>query len=118
MDDPITPHDVEQRILRLSELLDTVPAQVRDRGKSAAEARHAAKTKEAVAFVQHKRQGDGRPPSDELCKRLAYIDSKDAWLASDVADSALEAAKEAGRDYRTQLDALRSVAANARALTQ
>ena len=118
-DEVLTPVDIERKLIDVTRLLDSVPGQIKIRGKAAAEAKHAAKKAEATAFVKHKRgTGDGRPPSDELCKRLAYLDCEQLWLDADVADNDVEAAKEAGRDYREASQNWRSINVNTRALVQ
>lgn len=118
LDGPITPHEIEQEIIRICGLLDTVPSKLAERGRDAAEKRTKAKVATAKAFISHKHVDAGRPPSDETCKSKALVECEDLVLVAEIADEAVEAAKEAGRSYRAQLDALRSVAANARALVQ
>lgn len=108
MDSPITPADVEAEIVRLSALLDTATTEIARRARDAAEKHVAYKRSEAVAYLH----ASGSIPER---KAQALTATADEFLASEVADARVLAAREAAHNTRSQLDALRSVAANVRA---
>ena len=104
----VTPADCEAEILRLSQLLDKATTEIAKRGQVAAEKRVAFKKAEAVWYLRV----EGSIPER---KALALVECADVLLESEVADARLQAAIEASRNTRSQLDALRSVSASVRA---
>lgn len=117
MADPITQHEVEQEIMRLSGLLDTATTEIAKRARDAATKRARAKIDLARAFLEarHATQIAGsRPPSADLCEAQARAACAVQVTEQEMADAVLLAAQEAARNTRSQLDALRSIAANVR----
>lgn len=104
-----TPANVEAEILRLSSLAEKVTSEIASRARKAAEADADYKTAHATAFL--KAEGP-------VAEREAHAQVKVGALYRDrrVSEALLLSAQEAGRNYRAQLDSLRSVNANLRAL--
>lgn len=106
---PITQHEVEQEILRLSRLAEQVTLELSKRAMAAAEAEAAWKVGFAKAFLR----AEGAMP---LRSEIATEECADLLLEREVTRAREKAAQEAGRNYRTQLDSLRSINANLRPL--
>lgn len=109
MSDPIIQVDIESEILRLSGLAEKVTQELAKRAKAAAEADVAYKVAHAKALLlaegpQYVRDAEA---TVQTARELAEKRATEALLLS---------AQEAGRNYRAQLDSLRSINANHRAL--
>lgn len=106
---PIAQADVEAEIMRLSSLAEKVTHELAKRARAAAEADVAYKVAHAKALLaaegaQYVRDAEATVRSErELTEKRAT-------------EALLLAAQEAGRNYRAQLDALRSINANLRPL--
>lgn len=109
MSEPIAQVDIEAEILRLSRLAEDVTSALADRSRIAAETRVRHKVAYAKAFLLASGTVDAR-------EATATVETTDDLLAREVAEAREKAAQEAGRNYRAQLDALRSINANHRAL--
>jgi hypothetical protein len=101
--------DIESEILRLSELAEKVTQELSKRARAAAEADVAYKVAHAKALL--------------LAEGAQYVRDAEATVKTEkeltekrATEALLLAAQEAGRNYRAQLDALRSINANHRAL--
>lgn len=109
MSAPISQVHIESEIVRLSDLAEQVTQKLAQRARSAAEADVAYKVAHAKALLQAEGAQYVRDAEATVqCEReLGEKKSTEALLL---------AAQEAGRNYRAQLDALRSINANHRAL--
>jgi hypothetical protein len=101
--------DVESEIMRLSERCEQVTLQLAKRAIAAAEADAAFKVEYAKAYLV----AEGTVPEREA---HAAIATQGAYRDHRIAEARFKSAAEAGRNARTQLEALRSIAANLRAL--
>lgn len=109
MSDPIAQADLEAEILRLSSLAEKVTHELAKRARASADADAAYKVAHAKALL--------------LADGPQYVRDAEATVSTEAeliekrgAEALLLAAQEAGRNYRAQLDALRSINANLRAL--
>lgn len=109
MDDPIPQVRIESEIMRLSALAEDVTHQLAKRARDAAEADVAYKVAHAKALL--------------LAEGPQYVRDAEATVQTEAeyqrrraAEAVLLSAQEAGRNVRAQLDALRSINANHRAL--
>lgn len=101
--------EVEAEIMRLGELAEKVTLEMAKRAQAAAEADAAYKIGHAQAFLR----ADG---SVAVREALAAVETDELYRARKIAEAKLLSAQEAGRNYRSQLDSLRSVNSNLRAL--
>ena len=104
---PIAQVDVEAEILRLSSLAERVTHELAKRARAAAEADVAYKVEHAKALL--------------MAEGPQYVRDAEATVACEAeltekrtTEALLLAAQEAGRNYRAQLDSLRSINANIR----
>jgi hypothetical protein len=95
--------------VRLSEMAEKVTTELARRAVDAAEADRAYK----CAFAKALLQSEGTVAERDA---QASIATQDEYRAHRIADARFKAASEAGRNYRAQLDALRSVNVNLRPL--
>lgn len=100
--------DVEAEILRLSNLAERVTTALAKRAKRSAEADAAYRSAHARAVLA----ADGGTVSER--EASAALATEEEYLDRKLAEAELDAAKEAGRNYRAQLDALRSINASIR----
>lgn len=100
---------VESEILRLCGLAERATTELAKRARASAEADGAYKAGHAKAFLR----ADG---SVQARTATADVECEDLYLLRRIAEGALMASQEAGRNYRTQLDSLRSINANLRSL--
>ena len=103
----VTPVNVEREIVRLCELCELVVTQIAKRARTAAETDAEYKRLHARAVLE----AEGTVAEREA---RAHLAAADEYLARRIAEAELLAAQEAGRNYRAQLDALRSINANVR----
>lgn len=106
---PVAQADVEAEILRFSALLETATRAVAKRAREAAEADVAYKVAHAKSLL--------------LAEGPQYVRDAEATVKSEtelrqkrITEAVLLSAQEAGRNMRSQLDALRSINANLRPL--
>lgn len=99
--------DVEAEILRLSNLAEKVTTALAKRATESAEKDGAYRSAHAHAILRSKGTVAEREAQAAIDTEVQYLDRK-------LAEAKLDAAKEAGRNYRAQLDALRSINANLR----
>ena len=109
MTEPLAQVDVEAEILRLSAMAEKVTHELAKRARAAAEADVAYKVAHAKALLlaegpQYVRDAE------------ATVDCEAELTEKRSTEALLLAAQEAGRNYRAQLDSLRSINANHRAL--
>lgn len=109
MTEPVSQHHIEQEILRLSRAAEGATQQLSKRAQEAAEADVAYKIAHAKALLL----ADG---PQYVRDAEATVNTADEYQERKIAEAKLLAAQEAGRNYRAQLDALRSINANHRAL--
>lgn len=109
MTNPLAQVEVEAEIMRLSEKAEQVTQEIGKRARAAAEADAAYDAAYYRAFLL----AEG---AMELRKAIAKDKTADLYLQKVAAEAVLDSAKEAGRNTRAQLDALRSINANHRAL--
>lgn len=107
---PVSQAEIEQEILRLSELCEKATHEVLKRGRARAEARTLYKVEFAKARLSSEEQTVGGRDDEATVATAALLD------AFEDSEALFESAKEAGRNYRAQLDALRSINANLRPL--
>lgn len=120
MDEPLTLAAVESKILELTDLLELATNKQRERWEADAETDAAYDIAFAQAFLQAKEgalPGQTKGDSDQTAKQRATTVVADKLTDRNIAHAHLESAREAARNYRAALDALRSINANARALT-
>lgn len=108
MSEPIAQVDLEAEILRLSGLAEKVTHALAERGRECAEAESAYRSAYAHALLD----AEGATVGEREAK--ATLATEEQYLDRKLAEAKVEAAKEAGRNYRAQLDALRAVNANLR----
>lgn len=108
MSQPITQAHVESEIVRLSERAEKVTHEVAKRARADAEADVAYKVALARAYLA----AEG-PVAQREAEALVACEAE--YAAHRGAEAVLKAAVEAGRNVRSQLDALRSINANVRA---
>lgn len=99
--------DVEAEILRLSELAEKVTTALAKRAVESAERDAAYRSAHARAVLASAGTVAEREAAAVIASEAQYLDRR-------LAEAKLDAAKEAGRNYRAQLDALRSINANLR----
>lgn len=109
MSDLLPQVDVEADIRRLADLAEKVTHAMRARGETAARADVAYRNARAHAYLAATGTVAEREAQADLACHEQYQDRR-------LAEAGVDAAKEAGRNYRAQLDALRTIAANQRAL--
>lgn len=109
MSAPLAQTDIEGEIMRLSGLAEQVTQRLSQRARAAADADVAYKVAHAKALL--------------LADGPQYVRDAEATAKTETeyrekrgTEALLLAAQEAGRNYRTQLDSLRSINANHRAL--
>ena len=108
--EPISQVFVESEIMRLSALAEKVTFELSQRARASAEADAVYKREHAKAYLMASGKTVGeRDAQTALETDQEYTDRK-------IAEALLLAAQEAGRNYRAQLDALRSINANLRPL--
>jgi hypothetical protein len=112
--EPVSQHHVESEIVRLSTLCEKATSEVARRSRAAAEADTTYDLAYAKAFLMAKQTEDGSRVSDETAKAEARLACAVELGERNNTSAVLDAAKEAGRNYRAQLDALRSINANLR----
>lgn len=108
--EPLAQVDIEAEIVRLSGLCEKVTHQLAVRARASAEADAAFKREHAKAFLL----AEGKTVGDREAEAALMTDEQ--YTAKRIAEALLQSATEAGRNYRAQLDALRSINANQRAL--
>lgn len=101
--------EVEQEIIRIAALAEKVTQEIAKRAVYAAEADAAYKTGHAQAYLK----ADGPVAERDA---LAAVETQALYRDKRVAEARLLSAQEAGRNYRAQLDSLRSINSNLRAL--
>lgn len=105
----ITPAEVEAELQRLMERLEEATVQMAAFGQEAGEAEVAHK----VAFAQAFLRSDGPVATRE---QLAVVATAEPMLRRRIADAKLQAQRELLNTIRTQIDAVRTIAANIRSL--
>lgn len=106
---PIAQVDIEAEIVRLSGLAEKVTHELSKRARAAADADVTYKVAHAKALLL----AEG-PQYVRDAEATAYCEAE--LTEKRTTEALLLAAQEAGRNYRAQLDALRSINANHRAL--
>lgn len=99
--------DVEAEILRLSALAEKVTTTLARRATESAEKDARYRNAHARAVLRASGTVAEREAQAAIDTEVEYLDRK-------LAEAKLDAAKEAGRNYRAQLDALRSINASIR----
>lgn len=107
---PVSQTDIEQNILRLSDLCERATHEVRKRGEMKASARTEYAVESAKARLRSERTTVGERDDEATVATAALLNEKE------FTEALFESAKEAGRNFRAQLDALRSINANLRPL--
>jgi hypothetical protein len=119
----LTQVDIEQQIMDTSDALEALVDEYADIAEEAGTAEAEFKKQQALmtlAVIEHPpKDGDGRPVKLDAKARdarieLACNDDRKAWA---IAAARRETAREAMSTHRTRIDALRTLAANVRALT-
>lgn len=110
MSEPLSQVFVESEIIRLCGLAERVTTELAKRARDAAEADANYKRAHASAFLM----AQGKTVGDR--EAAAALETDAEYTARKIGEALLLAAQEAGRNYRAQLDALRSINANMRAM--
>ena len=108
-DAPIAQVDLEAELWRLSQRAEAITQKLAIRAREAAEADVTYKVAHAKALLQ----ADG--PA-YIRDATATVATEDAYALKRTTEASLMAAQEAGRNCRAQLDSLRSINVNHRAL--
>lgn len=119
-DEPLGLAQVERKILEFVDLLEQATHAQRKRWEEHGEADAAYDIAFAQAFLLAKEgalPGQEKGDSDLTAKQRAIVVCADALRHRNTTHAVLESAREAARNYRQQLDALRSICANVRSLT-
>jgi len=107
--DVLNQAQVEAEIMRLSGLAERATTALAKRARASAEADAKFKVEFAKEFLKAEGSVDARnATANVICAHL--------YLQRKITEAELMAAQEAGRNYRAQLDALRSINANLRPL--
>lgn len=100
---------VEAEIMRISALAEKATYEIAKRAQRAAEANRVYKREHAKAYLR------AQGPVEER-KAQADVECDELYGEKTGSEAVLLSAQEAGRNYRAQLDSLRSVNANLRPL--
>lgn len=100
--------NVESELVRLSQLAEKVTFEISERAREAAVADAEYKRVYAAAYLMT--QGKTVGEREAQCS----VETADEYMRRRIAEARLLAAQEAGRNYRAQLEALRSINANLR----
>ena len=112
--------EIESEIRRLVSMLEDVTHAVRRRGEAAASADTAYDIAYSQAFLlakEGKLPGQDARASDQAAKAHAVVVASRELTERNITQAVYESAREAARNIRSQLDALRSINTNTRALT-
>lgn len=109
MSTPTAQVDIESEILRLSALAEKVTHELANRARAAAEADVTYKVAHAKAYLLANGTVGERDAE-------ATVQTENEFRTKRATEALVMAAQEAGRNFRTQLDSLRSINANHRAL--
>lgn len=116
----LTAVEVEAEIMRLSDAMEAELGEMASQAQAAAEAEHAFK----VAYAKRRLEagfedGNGRGGKTTVDERedMALMATADLFKARLIAEALYDTAKERGRTRRSQIDSLRTLAANIRAQT-
>jgi len=107
--DVLSQVEVEQELMRLSQMAEKALQELAKRARAAAEAEVAHKVARAKALLA----AEGTVAEREA---LADVQTERLFLQRRMAEALLLSAQEAGRTYRAQLEAIRSVNVNLRGL--
>lgn len=107
--DVLSQAEVEQELMRLSAMAEKALQELAKRARAAAEA----EVKHKVARAQALLRAEGTVAEREA---RADVETEQLFLERKMAEALLLSAQEAGRTYRAQLEAIRSVNANLRPL--
>lgn len=110
MADPLSQAQIESEIMRISGLCERVTTEIAQRARAAAVADSDFKRAHAQSYLM----AQGKTVGDR--ESVAAIECDKEYTAKRITEAEQLAAQEAGRNYRAQLDALRSINANLRPL--
>lgn len=110
MSEPLTQVFIETEIVRLCAYAENVTQQLAKRARESAQADADYKKAHASAYLM----ASGKTVGDR--EAVAAMETADEYERRKIAEALLLAATEAGRNVRAQLDSLRSLNANQRAL--
>lgn len=113
MGDVVGLAQVESELMRLSDQLEKVTHAIRTRAQAAAEADTTYDIAFSKALLLAKEDGK----TDPQAKAQATVLCAYELTMRNATQALYESAREAARNYRAQLDALRSINSNTRALT-
>jgi AmiR/NasT family two-component response regulator len=105
----ISQAEVESEIMRLCALAEKVTHELASRAVTLAEADATFKREHAKAFLVAEGTVSEREAHAAIATQAEYRDHR-------IAEARFKAASEAGRNFRTQIEALRSINSNLRAL--
>lgn len=108
MSNVLQPAQVENEIMRISALCEKVTTEIATRARAAAEADVAFKMAHAKASLR----AEGKTVSEREAEAALFCE--DEYRNKRITEAVLLGAQEAGRNYRAQLEALRSINANLR----
>lgn len=112
--------EIESEIWRLVGKLEDVTKAVRQRGEAAAYADTTYDIAYSQAFLlakEGKLAGQEARASDQAAKAHAVVVASKELTDRNISQALYESSREAARNIRSQLDALRSINTNTRALT-
>ncbi len=107
---PVSQVEIESEIRRLSDLCERATHEVRKRGEAAAKAR----TDFKVEFAKARLRSEGKTVDQRDDE--ATVATGGLMMEKEFTEALFESAREAGRNFRAQLDAMRSINSNLRAL--
>ncbi len=110
MAEPLSQAQIEAEIMRISALCERVTTEIATRARAAAVADSDYKRAHAQAFLL----AQGKTVGDR--ESVTFMECDKEYTEKGTTAALLLAAQEAGRNYRAQLDALRSINANLRPL--
>lgn len=118
---PLTQAGVEERIVDISDAMETAVEDLADKSDEAAEAEVAYKVKYAQSVLRAGARTDGTGRGGRLTEgdkeATAITECEDELRARLITEAHKEVAQEKMRTMRARLDALRTVSANIRAQT-
>lgn len=117
----LTQGEVEMRIMRLNDQLDDLTTELARLAEAAADAEVEYKKRYHASRVTGRATLDGNGPggrvTNDECDDFAMEQAGDLFRGYKVTEGAYQAARDALRAKQSQLDALRTIAANIRSQT-
>jgi DNA-binding protein YbaB len=116
----LTQGEVEAEIVRISDEMEDALSDLADKAVAAATTQVAWKVEKAKRnLLAGTQPGNGREGKTTVDEREAMVtrDTEDVWIAALIAEAYYKVEKERLETLRSQMDAMRTIAANIRAQT-